>query len=216
MVALIVFCLILLSIALYIFIFVWTHLKRTSYGYVGYATFVKYETETDGKNIFFEVYRQIQSKQLVMTNLDYAFKWTGNKLPIITSKLQNTDGKIYQGDKESYDHVKLRFKKALIYNETGTIHFCAQLDDFDNTSKPYVEFKVEVPIEIIHFRIILKNKPLNYTETAFIKRRWIYNQIGNINYETLQSISFNADCKCYEYHLINPDVGYFYRIEWIK
>ncbi|MDR0828522.1 MAG: hypothetical protein LBN95_00210, partial [Prevotellaceae bacterium] len=211
-----VFCAILLAIAIYIFVFIYQHLKQTKHDFIGHATFVKYETEKDGKNILYEVYRQIQSKQLVMTELDYAFKWTGSKPPIITSHLQKTDGKIYQGSKEIYDHVKLILKKPLVYNETGTIHFNAKLDDYDDISKPYVEFKVEVPVDIVHFRIILKNKSSDFCQSATIKRRNIFNQTGNVEYETLQSIPFNTDCKSYEYHLLTPEVGYFYRIEWVK
>ncbi|MDR0864592.1 MAG: hypothetical protein LBO74_06635 [Candidatus Symbiothrix sp.] len=217
LVALGVFCLLLLGIAIAIFVFVWKHLKRTTnYGHIGFSTFVKYETEPDGKHIVFEVFRQIQSKQLVMTDLDYSFKWTGSKSPRITSKLQNTDGRIYEGEEGAYDHIKLKFKKALTYNETGTVHFYAELDDVDGISKPCVEFKVDVPVEIIHYRIILKQKPNDYHNPAVLRRRKINNQIGNIDYEDIESVAFNAHCKSYEYHLLEPEVGYFYRIEWQK
>jgi hypothetical protein len=217
LVALGVFCLLLLGIAICILIFVWKHLKNTTnYGYVGHSSFVKYETEPDGKHILFEVFRQIQSKQLVMTDLDYAFKWTGSKYPRITSKLQNTDGQIYKGVAGEYDHVKLIFKKALTYNETGNVHFYAELDDVDDISQPYVEFKVDVPVEIIHYRIILKHKPNDYHTSAVLKKRKINNQTGNVIYETIESVAFNNFCKSYEYHLLEPEVGYFYRIEWQK
>jgi hypothetical protein len=217
LVALGVFCLLLLGIAIGILLFVWRHLKRTTnYGYIGYSTFVKYEAEPDGKHILFEVFRQIQSKQLVMTDMDYSFKWTGSKTPRITSKLQNTDGQIYQGAEGAYDHVKLIFKKALTYNETGTVHFNAELDDVDDTALPYIEFKVNLPVEIIHYRIILKQKPNDYNIPAILKRRKIDIQTGNITYEDIETVAFNNHCKSYEYHLLEPEVGYFYRIEWQK
>lgn len=217
LVALGVFCSLLLVIAICIVVFVWKHLKQTSkYGYIGYSAFVKYETEQDGKHILFEVFRQIQSKQLVMTDLNYAFKWTGSKQPLITSQMQNTDGRIDEGGTGTYDHVKLNFKRALTYNETGTIHFHAELDDIDDISKPYIEFKVDVPVEIVHYRIILKHKPNDYHQSATLRRRKINNQTGSIVYENIESVPFNNPCKSYEYHLLEPEVGYFYRIEWQK
>ena len=107
-------------------------------------------------------------------------------------------------------------KRALTYNETGTIHFLAKLDDVDNASKPYVEVKVEVPTEIIHFRVILKHKPDNYRVPASLKRKKINSQTGSTDYNTLKTISFEETCKSYECHLLEPEVGYFYRIEWEK
>lgn len=109
LVALGVFCLLLLGIAICVVTFVWKHLQKTSvHGYIGHSTFAKYETEPDGRHIRIESFRQIQSKQLVMTGLNYSFKWTGSKKPRITSHLQNTDGRIYEGEKGTYDHVNRR------------------------------------------------------------------------------------------------------------
>ncbi len=60
LVALAVFCLLLLVVAICVIVFVWKHLRQTTnYGYVGYSTFAKYETEADGKHILFEIFRQI-------------------------------------------------------------------------------------------------------------------------------------------------------------
>jgi len=213
-IALSVFCLLLLAIAVFILIFVWQHLKRTHHEYITHAAYVKYETEIDGKNINFETYRQIQCKQLIMHELKYAFKWSGTKIPIITSKLQKTDGKIFSTDAYSYDHVNLNLKQALVYNEDATIHFHATMDDVDNASMPFVEFKVETPTQIVHFRVILKHKADNYSEAAVLKRRKINTQTGSANYEVLQTVPFVQ--KVYEHHLLEPEVGYFYRIEWDK
>jgi len=215
-IAVTVFVVLLLVIAIYILVFIYSHLKKTNNEFIGYATFVKYETKPDGKNIEFEVYRQIQCKQLVMSDFKHSFKWTGTKPAEISSNLQKTNGKIYEADDESYDHVKLNFKKALTYNETATIHFLAKLDDVDDMSKPFVEFRVEVPLEIIHFRVILKHKPDNYRHPASLKRRKIKTQTGSTDYQILETISFDETCKSYEYHLLEPEVGYFYRIEWKK
>ena len=67
-IAIAVFVIILLGITIYLLKFIYSHLKKTNYEFIGYATFVKYETKPDGKNIEFEVYRQIQCKQLVMSD----------------------------------------------------------------------------------------------------------------------------------------------------
>jgi len=216
LIALSTFCLLLLVIAIYVFVFLWQHLKRTNYEYIGYATFIKFETAIDGRNIIFEVYKQIQCKRMILSEFKYTFKWTGDQLPIIISKLQNTDGRIYLADEGSYDHVKLNLKRALVFNETETIHFHATMDDINNASQPFVESKIDTPTQIIHFRIILKHKPVDYFKPAVLKRRKINPQIGSTRYEELQTVPFIQDCKSYEHHLLEPEVGYFYRIEWEK
>lgn len=37
-----------------------------------------------------------------------------------------------------------------------------------------------------------------------------------MKFETLESVTFDKRSKSYEYHLISPEVGCFYRIEWEK
>ncbi|GHT41276.1 hypothetical protein AGMMS49965_10820 [Bacteroidia bacterium] len=39
---------------------------------------------------------------------------------------------------------------------------------------------------------------------------------GDVAYETIETVTFDNPCKSYEYHLLEPEVGYFYRIEWQK
>ena len=61
-----------------------------------------------------------------------------------------------------------------------------------------------------------ETKPDNYRSPASLKRKKIKTQTGSADYNILKTISFDETCKSYEYHLLEPEVGYFYRIEWEK
>lgn len=89
------------------------------------------------------------------------------------------------------------------------------MDDFDNISQPHLDYKVDKPINIIHYRVILRHKDSSFKTPATLKRMPI-NSKGPSTYEEFGSIPFDAVSKSYNYDLINPEVGYYYRIEWIK
>ncbi len=184
--------------------------------YVINSNFVKYETEEDGTHINFETYRHIQNKQFVMTGYDHKFKWTGSIPPVISSKLQSVKDHIIKGEEGQYDAIRLELKKPIFYNEFAMIHIQALLDDTNKQSQPYVEFRVDYPIQMLHFRVILKHKTSEFKTPAILKRKKINHQIGGQAYAEIKSVSFNRDCKTYEYHLIEPEIGYFYRLEWEK
>lgn len=177
------------------------------------SAFTKYET-SDGVHIVNETDRVIQSKRVILTQVEQYFKWSGSRMPVITSRLQDVKD-VVSADGNNYDCAILKLKRPLVFNETGVIHFHAQMDDVDSVSGPYLDFKVDMPINIIHYRVILKHKPDSYNVPAKFLRRKINSAVPS-KYEPICSVEFDKNSKSYEYHLISPDAGYFYRIEWEK
>jgi hypothetical protein len=180
--------------------------------YESRSSFIKYETR-DGNNIVYENYKLIQCKKTILTEFEYGFKWTGTHLPIIKSDLQNVINVVDVNDPSNYDKAILRFKKPLYYNKNQIIHFRAELDDTDRHSSPHVECRVTDELDIIHFRIVLKHAPNTYTSNATLQRKKMNSSV-NTNFEDIKQIAFDVDTKSYEYHLITPIVGYYYRILW--
>ena len=176
--------------------------------------FTKYEY-IDKTHIVYDGYRLIQSKRAFLPNIKWAFKWTGSKPPTISSTLQNCDGTIIENTSNDYDHVVLRFRKALSYNESAVVHFHACMDDVDNTAQPHLDVKVEEPISVVVFRVMLGYKDANFSEKARFMRKPINSEVPT-GYQILETVTFNSYSKSYEYVLTNPEVGYFYRLEWVK
>lgn len=177
------------------------------------SAFTKYET-SDGIHITNETYRVIQSKRIILTEVEQNFKWSGSKTPKITSRLQEVVN-VISNNGNTYDKAILKLKKPLLFNETGTIHFHAEMDDLDGTASPHLDFKVDLPVSIIHYRVILKHKPTGYCIPAKLLKRKI-DSATPAQYETISSVEFDKESKSYEYHLIAPETGYFYRLEWEK
>ncbi|GHT35176.1 hypothetical protein FACS189434_12570 [Bacteroidia bacterium] len=113
------------------------------------------------------------------------------------------------------DKVLLKLKKPIYYNQNCIIHFKTECDDTDKKSMPYVASRVEKETDIIHFRIILKHKPNEFDSNAILERELISSEI-RVGYEKIKEIPFDKITKSYEYHLLAPETGYFYRIRWEK
>ena len=175
------------------------------------SVFTKFEA-LDKTHSIFETYRVIQSKRLVLSEIDQNFKWSGSQLPKVSSRFQKVKDVIT--NEHDYDKAILTFEKPLLYNETGVVHFRAETDDYDGKAKPYLDYKVESYINIIHYRVILKYKD-DFQQPAKVLKRPIDCKTPT-EYEEIGSITFDERAKCYEYYLINPAPGYFYRIQWEK
>ena len=175
------------------------------------SVFTKFEALDETHSIF-ETYRVIQSKRLVLSEIDQNFKWSGSKLPTVSSKFQEVKDVIT--NKRDYDKAVLTFKRPLLYNETGVVHFRAETDDYDGKAKPYLDYRVESYINMIHYRVILKYKN-SFHQPAKVLRKPIECK-NPTEYTEIGSITFDEQAKCYEYYLINPEPGYFYRIQWEK
>lgn len=176
------------------------------------TVFTSYET-TDGIHGVYEVFKVIQSKRLILQQVEHNFKWTGSKRPNISSELQEIK-QLIESDANNYDKAILLLKKPLGFNETGTIHFKALTDDFDGKAQPHLDFKVCNAINVIHFRVTLKHKD-DYSKPAKLLKKPIESSVPT-EYEQYGSICFDKLSKSYQYYLTNPEIGYYYRLEWEK
>ena len=182
--------------------------------YKNVATFVKYSTE-NGNDILFETYKIIQVKKPLITEFIYNFKWTGSTMPKISSDLQEVKDVVDVKDESKYDKAILTLKNPAYYNQNIVLHFKAALDDTDKISKPHVEMRVTSGVSIIHYRIILLNKPDGFSKNAILERKKINSDV-NISFTKVKEIPFDQLNKCYEYHLLNPKINHYYRIRWEK
>jgi len=173
------------------------------------STFIKYETP-DGNKIFYDVYRLIQCKRPILSEYEFNFKWTGTHLPIVTSELQKVKNILDDKDPSNYDKAILKLKVPLSFNESCVINFKAELDDTDKQSETYVSNRILRPVDIIHYRIVLRYK--ENSENAILERRKI-NSISQ-GFEKIKEIAFDKISKSYEYPLLNPELGYIYRMTW--
>ena len=114
------------------------------------TVFTSYET-SDGIHGVYEVFKVIQSKRLVLQQIEHNFKWTGSKRPEISSALQDIK-QIVESDNNNYDKAVLTLRKPLKFNETGTIHVKALTDDFDYRAQPHLDYKVNNEINVIRKR----------------------------------------------------------------
>ena len=80
------------------------------------SVFTKFEA-LDKTHSIFETYRVIQSKRLVLSEIDQNFKWSGSQLPKVSSRFQKVKDVIT--NEHDYDKAILTFEKPLLYNETG-------------------------------------------------------------------------------------------------
>lgn len=85
------------------------------------SAFTKYET-SDGVHIVNETYRVIQSKRVILTQVEQNFKWSGSKMPVITSRLQDVKD-VVSADGSNYDSAILKLKRPLVFNENRCYSF---------------------------------------------------------------------------------------------
>ena len=81
--------------------------------------------------------------------------------------------------------------------------------------KKIAAFKVNSAMNVIHFRVTLKNKNGDFCKPAKILKKPIESTIP-LGYEQYGSIPFDKQSKSYQYCLTDPEIGYFYRLEWEK
>ncbi|MFN5985064.1 MAG: hypothetical protein ACK46Y_17205, partial [Fluviicola sp.] len=173
------------------------------------STFIKYET-LDGSKISYEVFKLIQCKRPILSEYEYNFKWSGTHLPKISSELQKVKDILDVNDPSNYDKAILKFSKPLRYNESCVINFKAEIDDADKKSETYISNRIFRPVDVIHYRIVLRHKSEN--TNAVIERRKI--ESVSQAFEEVKQVSFEISSKSYEYPLLNPELGYIYRIRW--
>lgn len=135
-------------------------------------------------------------------------------MPVISSELQEIKHLTFS-DTNQYDKAVLLLKRPLKFNETATVHFKAVTDDFDNKAQPYLDYKVNSDINVIHFRVTLKNKDENYSKPAKLLKKPIESVIP-AEYEQYGSVPFDQQSKSYQHCMTDPEIGFYYRLEWEK
>lgn len=189
--------------------------KEHNKEFIKLSDFITYKFQ-DKTHIDYDVYRLIQSKRPYLTEIKWNFKWTGKKNPEIDSTLQSCDKPIIKGVDDGFDHIILNLKKPLLYNESEVLHFHAKMDDTDGSSLPVVGVKIEEPVKVVRFKVVLLYKETDFNENAELKSAPIHDSGYGLKYQTIKTIEFNKHTKSYECVLTNPKVGYFYRLEWTK
>lgn len=185
---------------------------RTRYpdGYSPISTFARYTS--DGKFVRYETYKHIQCRKLVMSSFSHGFKWTGSRAPAVTSRLQRVRTRT-EGGPNDYDRVELEFSRPVLYGEPVVLHHSMEMDDSDGASAPYVEFRVQEPVQLIAWRIELRHLPRNHRKEARLTRRRIGAQI-NVRPEHVAHVPFDPLSRSYEHHVTRPEPGYLYCLEW--
>lgn len=178
------------------------------------SSFYVYQTN-DGRMATFETFRLIQCKRLFLTQIPYHFKWTGERMPKLTSNTQTIEDVKENSDKNKWDGATIKFKHPLTYNECAVVNVKAETDDYEGVSKPWISSKLESPIEMMLFRVMLSNKPDGYNEPAIFERKQIGVEIDG-GYQYIESVEFNQGNKLYSHCVVNPEPGYIYRLKWKK
>ena len=180
----------------------------------GISSFYVHQSN-DGRKSTFETYRLIQSKRLFLTEIPYNFKWSGTKHPVLTSNSQTIENVCYNNDKNKWDGARIKFNKPLRYNECTVVNVKTNNDDYDNTAKPWISCKLETPIDMMLFRVMLSYKPSEYKAVAIFERKRIDSEIDG-EFEYLECVEFNSGNKLYSFCKTNPEPGYIYRLRWEK
>ncbi len=189
-------------------------LKHYPKGYIPVATFVRYTT-TDGKQIVYEAFRQIQVKHAFLTEIEHRYSWSGTKRPTITSTLQ-TIGPTAKDEKTGWDVVPVKFRHPRYYNDTEIVHLRSTLDDSDEKSETYCNIRIDHPTRMLQFRIELLHcsKPNHGNMIAHIERRLETLSAASEPWEPIDKIQFNVTSRSFEHLIADPNPGYQYRIRW--
>lgn len=214
-VALFAFCLFLLIILIGVLLAI-ARMLHQNYGkdYKGISSFYVYQTD-DGVKSTFETFRLIQCKRIFLSQIEYKFKWSGTIMPRIFSNSQRIENIKHYSDAQQWDSAILRFKKPLTYNESTVVHIKTENNDHDGIAKPFIYCKLESPIDIMQFRVLLAYKPAGYAEKAVFERKLIDQEI-DAEFEYIESIEFNSLYKQYYHVIVDPAPGYIYRLRWKK
>lgn len=180
--------------------------------YLKLSLFCTFE-QIDETHSKFDGYRLIQSKRPILKQVSWGFHWSGSKLPQVSSSLQICDGKINVHN-NSYDDVILRLNKPLLFNETAVLHFHADMDDIDHTALPHLDIKVDSPISLAYYRVVLNNGVESMSNAKFMRMPIDSNR--PLDYEVLDTVAFDSGTRSYQHILTNPEVGYYYRLAWEK
>lgn len=214
-ISLITFCSVLVIILVGVLLTLFRLLKQNSpEPYERISSFFEFRSD-DGQKSTFELYRLIQSKRALLTHIEYKFKWSGTKEPLLSSNSQKLGPVIESHDANTWDKCDIYFRTPLTYNESTVVHIKTENDDYDGKAEPYISTKLDTPIKIMQFKVLLSYKPEGYTEKAKFERKRIGADI-DAKWEYLDSIDFDPLYKQYQHVAVDPEPGYIYRIMWVK
>ena len=213
--ALITFCLVLLIILVGVCVTL-SKLIKQNYPdpYQRISSFYEFRSD-DGQKSVFEMYRLIQSKRVLLTHIDYKFKWSGSKVPKLSSNSQILGNISNSKDPNSWDTCKIQFKTPLTYNESTVLHIRTDNDDYDGRAEPYISTRLDTPIKIMQYKVLLSYKPDDYKEKAIFERKQISSEVDS-SWTYIDSVPFEPDYKQYQYVVVDPEPGFIYRIRWTK
>lgn len=214
-IALITFCVVLLLMLIGVFVAINKFIKSNhNDAYKKVSSFYIYRSD-DGIKSTFETYRLIQCKRPILSEIEYKYKWSGTKLPKLTSDKQIVEQLPPNNDPNIWDKAIIKFPTPLSYNESTVLHIRTENDDYDKKAKPWIECCLSSPIEIMQFRVLLAYKAKNYSKKAFLKRRKLGAEVG-VDYDIIETVDFDSKYKQYNHIVLNPEPGYSYRLEWEK
>lgn len=171
-IALVTFCLVLL-ILLFASLFAVNRVILRNYPveYKKISSFFIFQCD-DGVHSTFETYRLIQCKRSLLTELEYNYRWSGSISPKISSENQRIEELACRTD-DNYHTAIIKFKKPLTFNESAVLHIKTSNDDAKGDALPYLSCKIDTPIDIMQFRVLLAYKPDDYSRQAYVRRRKI-------------------------------------------
>lgn len=181
-------------------------------GFLALSAFVRYAT-TDGKNVTYEIFRHIQVKRPCLSYFEHKFLWTGSKQPVCTSDLQEIGG-VDSIRGENTKAVKLKFKRAKVYNDVEVIHLKMKIDDSDQKSETFIQQSVLAPLSVLCFRV-----ELLYTDASYIGKSATLTRRDTVkghraSDEVLGDYQFDASAKSFYCNVNEPEPGYTYRLTW--
>lgn len=187
-------------------------LDNSSEDYRRISSFCIFQSH-DGVKSTFESFRMIQSKRLFLTHIPYHFKWTGTKQPKLSSTSQIIENIVNYDDEKKWDEAKIKFKHPLKYNESTVIHIKTENDDLDHKAQPWISCKLDSPIDVMTFRVLLSYKDADFNKPAYLEYKELNPQIDR-GYRILESVPFDKGNKMYSYCCANPEPGRIYRLRW--
>lgn len=181
-------------------------------GFLALSSFVRYAS-TDGKNITYEVFRHIQIKRPCLSYFEHKFMWTGSKPPVCASDIQEISS-IDNIKGESTKSVKLKFKRAKLYNDVEVIHLKMEIDDSDNKSETHIQQSVLSPVSVICFRVELLHTDASYIGKSAVLTRQETAKGHRASDEVMRKYPFDASAKSFHCNITEPEPGYTYRLSW--
>lgn len=181
-------------------------------GFLALSAFMRYES-TDGKNITYELFRHVQIKTPCQSYFEHKFMWTGSTQPRCESDLQEI-GSIDSIKGEETKSIKLKFKRAKVYNDVEVVHLKMTMDDSDHKSGTFIQQIVNAPLSVICFRVDLLHADARYFGNKATLTRTDSSKGHRASHEVVGYYNFDANAKSYNCSVAEPEPGYTYRLSW--